>query len=295
MVDMEKIGVIFQGQGTQFEGMGKELYERYEKVKKLYDKANEVLKIDIKSISFESKLDELTESRNAQPAIYLYSLACYTTKNLSPIVVAGHSLGEYTALTIAGVIGFEEGLKLVRRRGELMSETKEGSMSAIIGIEKEVVEDTVEMVKPKGVITVANYNSPSQIVISGEPSLVSQVGSLLISKGAKRVINLKVSGAFHSDLMKPADVEFRKELEKIKFLPPKIEVALNSIGKVSKDEVIIKDAVKQQMTSPVRWVDCIKSMKRKGVTKFVEIGKRGILSKLIREIEPEAEVEVIGG
>lgn len=291
---MEKIGVVFQGQGTQFEGMGKELYEKDKKVKELYDKANEILKIDIKNISFRSSLEELTESKNAQPAIYLYSLACYSRINLSPFVVAGHSLGEYTALTIAGVISFEEGLKLVRKRGELMSETKEGSMSAIIGLEREVVEEVVEEMQGKGIITVANYNSPYQTVISGEPSLVSEVGSLLISKGAKRVINLKVSGAFHSELMKPADIEFRKELERIKFSSPKIEIALNSLGKITSDENIIKKAVQEQMTSPVRWVECIKSMKEKGVNKFVEIGRRGVLSRLIKEITPGVEIEVIG-
>ncbi len=287
---------VFPGQGAQFVGMGKDLYEKYEKVKEIFDKAVEILGYDIRKLCFEGPEDELTNTRNAQPAIFLHSSAMLQLINEKPDITAGHSLGEYTALYCAGVFDFETALKVVAKRGELMAKAGEkakGKMSAVIGLSIEKIEKILSDLSKKGVILIANYNSPQQVVISGEEKLIEEANEILKKEGAKRVIPLKVSAAFHSPLMDEAGREFAQFLDRVEFREPEIPVVPNATAKVTKDVKEIKDALKKQMTSKVLWIQSVEEMIKWGVKKFCEIGPGRVLTGLIKKIAPEVEVEKI--
>ena len=296
---MGKIAFVFPGQGSQKVGMGKDLYDRYPEVKEIYDQANQILGINIRDLSFEGSELELQKSKNAQPAIVLNSIAYYKLmskktkpQEVSPQVVAGHSLGEYSALFAAEAISFDDLLHLVRFRGELMSmagETHTGTMAAVIGMEVSKIEEVVKEVSKGGTITIANYNSPSQTVISGDLESVKKASELLKAGGAKRVIPLQVSGAFHSPLMEEAFSKFELVLLKTEIKKPIIPVVPNVTGKLTTSPVEIKSALKHQILSPVRWVDSVRSMIEFGVTKFIELGPGRVLSGLISQINPEVQ------
>lgn len=293
---MGKTAFVFPGQGAQFVGMGKDLYNSYPEVKEIYEKANQILGIDIRDTSFNGPETDLRESKNAQVAILLHSFACYKlieNKGSKPAVVAGHSLGEYSALLVAGVISFDDALHLVRFRGELMSkagEIKPGTMAAVIGLKANEVEQVVEMMSQKGIISVANYNSPTQTIISGVPEVVEKAGKLLKDKGAKRVIPLRVSGAFHSSLMETAFTKFGLVLLKTKINSPTIPVVPNVTGILTSSPEDIKEALKKQILSPVQWVKSVKSMVEFGVDTFIELGPGKVLAGLIKQIVPEVNV-----
>lgn len=289
--NMGKIGFVFPGQGAQFTGMGKDLYDKYHKIRELYDNANQILGINIRDISFEGSDSEITESKNAQPCIFLYSVACYNLICMGkPDVVAGHSLGEYSALFSAGVLDFDDALHLVRFRGELMSKTNPGTMVAVIGMDANEVEKVINELKSEGVITVANYNSPLQTVISGAPEMIEKASQILKERGAKRIIQLNVSGAFHSPLMETAFAKFKLVLLKTEFKLPSIPVVPNATGKLTTSVIEIKEALERQILSPVRWVESIKSMIEFGVDTFVELGPGKVLTGLIKQINPEVKV-----
>ncbi|MCD6079835.1 MAG: [acyl-carrier-protein] S-malonyltransferase [Candidatus Omnitrophica bacterium 4484_49] len=298
-----RLAYIFPGQGTQYVGMGHDLYENFEIARELFHKANEILKFDIMRLCFFGPPEELTRTRNCQPAVFLVStvaLKCLEEyfrtqmgnlyyQELTPVVSAGLSLGEYAALVAADAISFEDALELVRRRGEFMEEAcneNPGTMSAIIGLGKEVVEEICEESKAE----IANVNSPEQIVIAGRVSCVQKAEELARDKGAKRVIRLNVSGAFHSSLMEPAAKKLMYYLNDINIRRPKFTVVSNVNAYFSFLPQEIKANLVNQINHPTLWVECVKTMVDLGVTAFLEIGPGKTLRGLLRKIDPNLVV-----
>lgn len=227
---MSKIAFIFPGQGSQYIGMGKEFYENYSLVQEIFKQASEVLKINMCKFCFEGTEDLLKETRYTQPLVFTVSFAIFKvlqTENIKPDIVAGHSLGEYTALLASGCFDFLTGVKLVAKRGEFMQEASQkypGTISAIIGLDEEKINQILQEAKNSGIIVAANFNSPGQMVISGEVSAVKKAERLAQERGAKKVVSLKVAGAYHSPLMKEAQRSLKAEIEKIEIYPPRIPV-----------------------------------------------------------------------
>ena len=287
------IGFVFPGQGSQYVGMAKDLYDGSEKAKYFFESSKKVLGFDIKDILFNGPEDVLKESKNTQVAILMHSIICFELlkeNGLNPDCVAGHSLGEYSALYAAGVFSFDDVLHIVRFRGELMSEAGKkslGAMCAIIGLNTTAVKEIIDEIDN---VIIANYNSPAQTVISGNEKAVEIASARALKAGAKRVIKLQVSGAFHSPLMQSAFEKFGKVLTKFKFNTPNIPVALNVTGALTRDVNQIEDALKKQIVSPVRWVECVTAMKEYGVSRFIEVGPGKVLKGLIKRTIPDVEI-----
>lgn len=280
------ISLIFPGQGSQYVGMGKEVYEEFEEVRDVFHIANDVLGKDLGKICFEGSEDELKRTSIAQPAILTLSIALW--KLFPPLQVkylAGHSLGEYTALVVGGVLPFEEAVRLVYKRGEYMEKAKKGIMVAVLRLERGEVEELVK--EWEGRCVVANYNSPLQTVISGEEIAVREVAKRAEEKGAK-CIQLAVSGAFHSPLMEEANREFQSELEKIEFRDSSIPIVCNAWAKPLAKGEEIKEALKVQMVSPVRWEESVRLI-GKEVNTFIEVGPGKVLTNLVKRILPGAK------
>ena len=280
---------MFSGQGSQYVGMGKELYENHEAAKKVLDEADQILDFDLKGMIFNGPEEDLNNTKNTQPAIYTVSAmvkAVLAENGLKPAAAAGHSLGEYSALHAAGVLSFEDGLKLVRRRGELMDQADpegRGTMAAVIGLADEEVEEVLNQVD--GIVTVANYNSPGQVVISGEVEAVGKAEELLAEKGAKRVIPLSVSGAFHSPLMEPAKEELKNTIEAVDFNDAQIPLIANVTADYVKKSSEIKAALIKQLDNSVRWVETIERFKADDYEDYVEVGPGRVLKGLMRRID----------
>jgi [acyl-carrier-protein] S-malonyltransferase len=283
-----KTALIFPGQGSQRVGMGKELYEKFSIAKDLYDEADKQLGFSLKKISFEGPEDVLTDAKNAQVAILLNSYAIFSIlKNkLDFSCVAGHSLGEYTAHLVAGTFSFADALHLVRFRGELMSTVKEGTMSAVIGLSSDKVVEIVD--SSEGLVQTANFNTPLQTVITGNVEAVKKAGGEMKSEGA-RVIPLAVSGAFHSPLMKEIAIPFKKVLSKTEIKKPRVPVYSNVTGEKVTDTADILNLLGEHIEKPVRWVDTLLSMKKDGVERFIEIGYRSILTKMVKKTLDKVE------
>lgn len=296
---MNKIAFVFPGQGSQKIGMGKDLVENYPEAKVLLNKANEALneeRVDLGKICFEGPEEELKNTVNAQPAILTISIILYELlrKNkIKPSIVAGHSLGEYSALVASSAIKFEDAVKLVRKRGEYMQSATPagtGSMLAIIGLEKDEISEMCEKIKDIGIVEIANHNSPTQIVVSGEINALEKLSVMAKEKGAKMAIPLNVSAPFHSSFMETAKENLASYLEKVKINTPRIPISCN----VTADYIITKEEVRsaliKQMTHPVKWVDSIMKINSEGINCFIEVGPGKVLGGLIRQIIPEAKV-----
>lgn len=285
-----KIAFVFPGQGSQYVEMGKDFYDNYDLARNYFDKANNILDIDLKKLCFEGPEDELTETQNTQPAIFTVSMIAYNLmkeNGVEPSIIAGHSLGEYAALCAAGVFDFETGLKLVRKRGELMasavSEGAKGTMAAIIALDREKIEKICEEVN--GICELANINSPMQIVISGEEDAVHKAMEKADEAGAKKVVELDVSSAFHSRLMEPAKNKLKDYINDIHFNDPKIPVIANSTADFVESNEEIVSALEKQLTNAVRWVESMELMGENDVELAFEVGPGRVLKTLMRRID----------
>lgn len=281
---------VFPGQGAQFVGMGKDLYDSNNKAKELFDKANEVLGYSITDIMFNGTDEELKQTKVTQPAVFLHSvITALCMDDFKPDMVAGHSLGEFSALVAAGALTFEDGLKLVFARAMAMQkacETAPSTMAAIIALPDETIEQVcTEISKDGNVVVPANYNSPGQVVISGNVEAIKEACAKLKEAGAKRALPLAVGGAFHSPLMEMARVELAKAIEAAPVSKPICPVYQNVDAKPHTDPVEIKDDLLKQLTSPVRWTQSIINMIGDGMTDFVECGPGQVLTGLIGRIQ----------
>ena len=281
---------IFPGQGSQHTGMGYELYKKYDFLKKFFENANEILGFDISKLMFEGNNDELKQTKVTQPAIYIHSVSIIKAlgKSFKPEMVAGHSLGEFSALVACGVLSFEQGLNLISKRAVAMQEACEntnGSMAAILGLENKIIEQTCESIS--GTVIPANYNCPGQIVISGEIKSVADCCEKLKDKGARRAITLPVSGAFHSVLMESAKEKLNEVINQIDFNEPICPIYQNVSGNFELKAEKIKSNLISQMTSPVKWTQSIENMINDGAKEFLEIGPGNILQGLVKKINRE--------
>lgn len=284
-----KKAYVFPGQGSQFPGMAKDLYESNETAREMLEKANEILGFRITDIMFEGTADDLKQTKVTQPAIFLHSvIMAKCLPDFKPDMVAGHSLGEFSALVAAGAMDFEEGLKLVSIRAQAMQKACEsvpGAMAAVIALPTEKVEEICASCE--GVVVAANYNCEGQIVISGEKEAVEAACVRMKEAGAKRALPLPVGGAFHSPLMEPARAELAEGIEKAVFSAPVCPVYQNVTAKPSTDPAEIKANLLAQLTSPVRWTQSVKNMLEDGACHFVELGPGKVLQGLIAKISTE--------
>lgn len=288
---MVKLAYIFPGQGSQSIGMGKDLYENFEEAKKVFDQADKTLGKSITKICFEGPEEDLKQTINTQPAILTTSIAALevlkSKLKLKPDFVAGHSLGEYGALYESGVLTLENTLKLIQKRAALMNETKGGSMAAVLGLDEEKVLECLKEASATGYVSVANYNCPGQIVITGEESGIAKATEILSAAGAKRVLPLAVSGAFHSELMKGASQEFEKYLQDFELNDAQIPVITNVDAEITTNAADFKSKMPQQIHSSVYWTQTIQKMIENGVDTFVEIGPGKVLAGLNKKINAE--------
>lgn len=292
---MSKIAFLFAGQGSQYVGMGKDLYEKYESVRKLYDKANDILGFDIKKCCFEGPSEDLIKTENTQPAIVLTSLGILEVlkeKGIDAECAAGLSLGEYSALTFGGYITFDEVLPLVRKRGKFMSEEVPegvGAMIAVMGMSEDELEKLIKESRKFGIIAGANYNCPGQIVVGGEIKAIERLEEQLSEIG-KRSVRLKVSAPFHTEMLKGAGEKLYKELVKINFKDGNKKVYSNLKGYEYCPEDDMREILKEQVYSPVLWEKIIRSMIADGVDTFIEIGPGKALSGFVKKIDRKAKV-----
>lgn len=289
---MEKTAWLFPGQGSQSVGMGEDFYREFDFVREIFDMVAEITKIHVSNLCFKGPMEELTQTVHLQPALTAVNLACRAALRHAGsdfAMCAGHSLGEYSALAAADVIRREDAARLVFRRGELMhreASKHKGAMQAIVGLSLAEVEALVAEGSRRGTVAVANHNMETQIVITGAPEPVAHVGALAAAKGAKAV-PLKVSGAWHSELIRGAEAEFKEELEKTEFIAPAKNVVFNVTAAEVSDPLEIREIMSRQLCSPVRWYDSMLRMRDGGVERFVEVGPGKVLSGLLRKILPK--------
>lgn len=287
---------VFPGQGAQYVGMGKDLYENYPQAKDMFEKANEILGFRITDLMFSGTDEDLRQTKVTQPAIFLHSviLAHVLGENFQPDMAAGHSLGEFSALVATGALSFENGLILVSQRAKAMQkacELQPSTMAAILGLEDEVVEKVCGEIN--AVVVPANYNSPGQIVISGSIEGIDQAVEKLTAAGAKRAIKLPVGGAFHSPLMEPARLDLEKAIDAAIINKPRCPVYQNVTAKPSTDPALIRENIKKQLTAPVKWTQTVRNMLSDGATNFYEVGPGSVLQGLIKKVDRNVSAESV--
>ena len=289
---MKKTAYLFPGQGSQAVGMGLDFYQEFDVVRELFDMVEEISRINISELCFKGPFEDLTATVNLQPAITVVNLACLTAiekAGLEPTISAGHSLGEYSALCASGIVSREDTFRLVFKRGELMhreATRNKGAMHAIIGLSINTVEKLVEEVQKDGVVAVANHNAELQIVITGAPEPVNRVSDLAASQGAK-AIPLKVSGAWHSELIQGAQDEFKDVIESMGFYAPEKPMVFNVTADVESDPEKIQSNMSRQLCSPVKWYDSMCRLMAENIEIFVEIGPGRVLAGLLKKILPK--------
>ncbi len=295
------VGLLFPGQGSQYVGMGRDLADRFEIARRTFEEADDLLGAPLSRIAWEGPEEELTRTRNAQPAILVHSLAVWRLVRdaIGDVAcAAGHSLGEFSAYTAAGSFSFPAALRTVRRRGDLMfegGEARPGAMAAVLGLEDEGVEAVCADAAGEGEACVAaNYNAPGQVVISGDRSAVERAMEAARAAGAKRVLPLNVSGAFHSPLMAVAEGGLGDALEAVTLADPAFPVVSNVTGEPVRDATTARNLLLRQLTSPVRWSACVRTMIGLGAGPFIEIGPGGVLSGLARRVERGVEARTLG-
>ncbi len=283
---------VFPGQGAQFTGMGKDIYESTPEAKSLFDEANAILGFDITSVMFAGTADELKQTKVTQPAVFIHSVAvALSNDSFKPDMVAGHSLGEFSALVANKALSFSDGLKLVYKRAMAMQracEINPSTMAAILGLDDHVVEDVCASIKEE-VVVAANYNCPGQLVISGSLKGIEVACEKLKAAGAKRALPLQVGGAFHSPLMEPAREELASAIEATPFQTPICPVYQNVNASPSSDVQVIKKNLIDQLTAPVRWTQSVQKMVGDGATTFIECGPGKVLQGLVKKIAPQVE------
>ena len=293
---------VFPGQGAQFTGMGKELYENNETARQLFEKANDILGFRITDIMFEGTAEELKQTRVTQPAVFLHSVitAICMGDEFQPDMVGGHSLGEFSALVAAGALNFEDGLRLVFARAQAMQKACEvtpGTMAAVIALPDETIEATCAEVSAEGngVVVPANYNCPGQLVISGNVDAVNAACEKLKAAGAKRALVLPVGGAFHSPLMQPAAEELQKAIEEVDFLTPRCPIYQNVDAQAHTDAAEIKKNLMAQLTASVKWTQEVNNMIEAGATEFTECGPGKALQGMIAKIAKGNDADTVKG
>ena len=290
---MTKIAFIFPGQGAQYVGMARDFFEQDARARGMMESADRIIGAPLSRICFEGPEEELRQTRNTQPAIFLHSMvAASLLTHITPAMVAGHSLGEYSALVVSGALAFEDGLGLVRLRGELMQqagEQQQGTMAALVGLSPEVTEELCREASAAGIVQPANFNSPGQIVISGSVGGVRKALELARARGAKMAKELVVSGAFHSPLMESARQGLKQALDRTTIQNARIPVYANVTAEPVTEAAAIRDLLYRQLTSPVRWEQTVRNMVRDGATDFIEIGPGKVLQGLVKRTETSVQ------
>ena len=298
--DMTDFAFLFPGQASQFVGMGRDLYEESAVARAVFDEADAVMGTALTDLCFSGPREVLQQTAITQPAVFVHSVAAWRllqAEGLEPVCVAGHSLGEYSALVAVGALAYSEGLELVKRRGQLMQQAGAdcpGAMAALIGLDDEVVSALCQEAGAVGTVVAANFNAPGQLVVSGEAAAVEQVRKLAREAGARRVVPLEVSGAFHSPLMEPAARQMRAVLQEADIKKPRAPVITNVAARPVDDPEELRQQLIAQITRPVRWTESIRSLHALGIERAAEVGPGAVLKGLVRRIERRMQVFAAG-